>query len=455
MKNLHILITAVVAVLFLTAFNFATFRLFKNDELLSNDLVSNNLDTRVHSKDKERAPDDSKFVHCMLHLEKEVMNQNQINAWDRDQVMIPTSVKIIDNRYWILGYNRKGNVYYKCNGFDGAKVQGMNRQTRALFALQCPSSVDPRNTTLSTVSSFDVANKTIVQTYNMNVFDDCERKDIEEMFVKKTMHISRNSSLSLPNDMKIGITAMFHRERRKAMEWAAYHHAIGVDHIWLYVNEDWDNARDLPQRDYVTWVPWNFHLSNEVRKQVYGGYIEMQAMSQNDALYRAKRLGFEWLATIDIDEYLVLNNGKSAGTTKPLKEYFHSLKESSVPHNSIQSVRLTSVPFGSDQKQAQELLIDHVYRRFIDIDDEHYIRKGRWKHILNVKLATAINIHYIVGKSHVDRASVIRINHYKKPEVYGVFQSNGNLTKETWFRDNFRSVIENEMKSIQYPNSTY
>ena len=94
-----------------------------------------------------------------------------------------------------------------------------------------------------------------------------------------------------------------------------------------------------------------------------------------DALYRAKRLGFEWLATIDIDEYLVLNNGKSAGTTKPLKEYFHSLKESSVPHNSIQSIRLTSVPFGSGQKQVQELYIDHVYRRFIDIDDEDYLKQ--------------------------------------------------------------------------------
>lgn len=233
--------------------------------------------------------DDKEYIECMvLHLEKDVLNQNQIDTWDRDIVAIPYSMKITGNRYWILGLRlndqRSMDLHYKCNDLDGAKVQKMvdKKFHSILFlVLECPSSVDPRNTTLKTLSSFNVTTNKMVQTiYNMTWLDECERRDMIETF-KERMHVPHDNhqhhdpagatGLSLPTSstmdstkvLKIGVTACFIADRAKAMQWEAYHYTIGVDHIlWLlYVNEDWDDARDLPQRDYITWVPWNFHVS--------------------------------------------------------------------------------------------------------------------------------------------------------------------------------------------------
>ena len=186
----------------------------------------------------------------MLRLEREVLNQNQIDAWDRDRVTIPTSVKIVGDRYWILGLRYIfPKLHYQCNGVDGAQVLDLKKQTRFLFVLQCPPSVNPRNTTLETLSIWDERKNTTWQTYDMTVFDECERKDIE-MFKERLL-----SKVMKP---KIAVATLLQRDTAKALQWAAYNHAIGVNHIWMYLNEDWDNVADLPQRVYITWIPWTY-----------------------------------------------------------------------------------------------------------------------------------------------------------------------------------------------------
>merc|ERR1711966_248671 len=263
---------------------------------------------------------------------------------------------------------------YQCNGVDGAQVLDLKNETRFLFVLQCPSSVSPRNTTLETLSVWKERKNIIRQTYDMTVFDECERKDIE-MFKERLP-----SKVMKP---RIGVATLLQRDTAKALQWAAYNHAIGVDHIWMYLNEDWNNATDLPQRDYITWIPWNYRVSNRFRRQSYGGWVRFQAASQTDALWRAKRLGVEWIANIDIDEYIAVRGGKTSG--KPLAEYFHALRESLALKRPIASIQLASVPFGLNnsefkRKEKKRVVIDHVYRKNIHLEDSTFRR--RRKHFL-------------------------------------------------------------------------
>ncbi len=69
------------------------------------------------------------FTQCMLRVEKELLTQSQIDQWDADMVPIPYSVKIIDNRFYIVNHlmlpdPRSKLLVYTCNGRDGRGRSG-------------------------------------------------------------------------------------------------------------------------------------------------------------------------------------------------------------------------------------------------------------------------------------------------------------------------------------------
>ena len=79
------------------------------------------------------------------------------------------------------------------------------------------------------------------------------------------------------------------------------------------MNEPWEDGKDLPSTDFLTFIPYNNHL-----KDIYvGANISMtnmiaqwsevfRANAQNDALYRASRMGLEWMVFPDLDELVAL-----------------------------------------------------------------------------------------------------------------------------------------------------
>ena len=166
----------------------------------------------------------------------------------------------------------------------------------------------------------------------------------------------------------------------------------------------------------------------------------------NDALWRAKRMDMDWIATIDIDEYVTLYNGtKVEGNS--LKEYFESVEKSRLGFN-ISSVQMESLPYGNkfNIKKKEDLEIDYIYRNNVSLEGK--FPGGREKHFLHVKHVSAVNTHYIKenGSMHNEIPRILRINHYRLPQD-GIFKGSHNIAEDTLLRDSFRDAIQNDIRS--------
>jgi hypothetical protein len=119
----------------------------------------------------------------------------------------------------------------------------------------------------------------------------------------------------------VSIFAGGEKARKEAPQWAEHHHIIGIQPIWLYVNEHYD-YKDYANFDkpYISWIFFNNTLRNcpeesvsnhqtqkETRLHKHFMYDLGRLMAMNDALFRAKRMGLIWLLNTNIDEYLFLN----------------------------------------------------------------------------------------------------------------------------------------------------
>ena len=165
-------------------------------------------------------------------------------------------------------------------------------------------------------------------------------------------------------------------------------------------------------------------------------------------------MDMDWIATIDIDEYVTLYNGTKVEHNS-LKDYFKSLDKLRWGLN-ISSIEMKSLPFGAavnieKEKDGKELVIDFVHRNNMDVDDETFHKQKkhfRAKQFLHVKHVSGIDTHYINENKerHHELASILRVNHYKNPEKHGVYRaSSDNLIEDTLLRDSFRDAIQNEI----------
>lgn len=80
-------------------------------------------------------------------------------------------------------------------------------------------------------------------------------------------------------------------------EWVCYHRLIGVDHIYLYDDEEGSPlCTHFHNSDFVTVIPW-FYERNQ------GLSMRNQVQAYWDSLKFA--IAFDWVAFLDIDEFLV------------------------------------------------------------------------------------------------------------------------------------------------------
>lgn len=111
---------------------------------------------------------------------------------------------------------------------------------------------------LDYVTLVDAENATL-HKYNTKKAVECELLDM--MFfspVRNSVHKKNRSTL--------GAVVIFvggKKGRREALQWAEYHRIIGIDHIWLYVNEQWEYQDfALFNRPYISCIPFNLTLRN-------------------------------------------------------------------------------------------------------------------------------------------------------------------------------------------------
>ena len=234
--------------------------------------------------------------------------------------------------------------------------------------------------------------------------------------------------------------------RQMALQWAEYHHLIGADHIWIYVNEDWNDAQDLPQREYISWIPFSHNLYNykNFTRPHHDSPIEFFRMAtQVDSIWRARRMGLEWLSLTDVDEYIevVRSHGKNNATDIPtidaLAHYMKRWTASDPSWKKWGGIQLNSIPFGRNREvepnEKKELRMDYVWRE--DGNPKDFPR-ARWKAIIDPQKVIAFYIHYVAGSTvplptktglYLAQADELRINHYKKPDS-GVYWKNRKAT---------------------------
>ena len=99
--------------------------------------------------------------------------------------------------------------------------------------------------------------------------------------------------LSAPG-LGLGVVVIIRDEAPYLEEWLAYHHALGVDHFFIYDNGSTDALDEVIE-------PWvNHGLVTLVHWPLPGGQI--------DAYSHALRFygpSLEWLAYFDVDEFVV------------------------------------------------------------------------------------------------------------------------------------------------------
>ena len=93
---------------------------------------------------------------------------------------------------------------------------------------------------------------------------------------------------------RLAICAIFKNEARYLLEWIAWHRVIGFDHIVLYDNGSDDGGADIVRQsafaDHVTIVDWP---ERPGQLSAYRHFVQTHART------------WEWVAFIDIDEFLV------------------------------------------------------------------------------------------------------------------------------------------------------
>ena len=427
-------------------------------------------------------------TECMLKLEQKYTPLiYEYNLADKPMLH---SVKIVNNIFYVLlnmfdlqphVMKKWRNGSFRCNGVPGGKEVNhfkMGKKDRnGNLIIECPASVDASKDILKTFSVEEA-------TYETELFDECERKDIEHFSPPNRQGSGSGSDSEVK--ISIGMTATVKGNRTKALEWAAYHHIIGVDHIWIYINEDWNNATDIVHRDYITWIPYNFNIqyTHEYNKaRAFTPHEVFRIASQNDALWRAKRMGLEWIVPIDFDEYVeitpptpTMHEGLSAHVSPSHTDNDIDADMNTTFPNFIKSIKnamgdeyvgmqMKSLPFGGniqDQKQKgtagkeTELTMDNVWHEKGVLDSKV---NRRYKLILNVTDTTSIyNLHYLGGTStgksllYSFLAREIRVNHYKQPDkgVFnnkegGFFQRADDIESYTSFKEKYRTKLLDEL----------
>ena len=124
-------------------------------------------------------------------------------------------------------------------------------------------------------------------------------------------------------------------------EWIEFHLLVGFDHIYIYDNSKANDPNstlapitDLFPADRVTRIDWPCKICNNYKPAYFDpGERSSQYAAETSCL---NRYGphTEWLASIDIDEYLAPMNGH-----KNLKEIIHKADNEKVKVLTFGSVR--------------------------------------------------------------------------------------------------------------------
>jgi hypothetical protein len=180
-----------------------------------------------------------------------------------------------------------------------------------------------------------------------------------------------------------------------------------------------------------------------------------QIPAQMHCLYTAKKYGYDWIVTPDVDEFIHIVAQDE--TMKSKLDRFPSFMERFDKAKQA-SLRMTSIPYGKNSfhnEFDQQVLLDYVWKSKNTPQTDDTV--GRYKHIYNVHLVWSLGVHSCWKADGVTDTPLgpdedgIYIQHYKKSHV-GVFSGGpgteiryvGNvdeLQSDTKLRDEYRDAL--------------
>jgi Glycosyltransferase family 92 len=369
---------------------------------------------------------------------------------------------------WFCNNNKDNNTKYPAILLTGGRHLPDHPGPNPIRIVHCTL---PANETLEFLRSTTVSSRGVQPTYDLRLFASCDevRASEEQVILQQQLHEKNNQTINNNTNnhvMHACTQTMGNFSRLALAEWIEYHHLVGFDHIWVYINEPWSTDH-LPQRSYVTYIPNNYKLVPNhwpfFEKKVRIDFF-FQTMQQNECLYRAKRMKIGWMALHDPDEFIVLDDREEpkkqadklsswltspAPTATSVKQFLAPIVSNPVWNDKYGAVQLNSIPFGRNpRKEAMNislenrLLMDWTWRSNKTFTE---YPQARYKLIVR-----PINVHFVNFDYYINSgkrpmlmpANVLRLHHYKKADrsVFGT-SKNADLLQDSWFRQRYRDNI--------------
>lgn len=119
-----------------------------------------------------------------------------------------------------------------------------------------------------------------------------------------------------PYPHKLAICAMFKNEAQWLKEWIEYHRVLGATHFYLYNNDSTDDYATVLdpyiQKGIVELIEWGTSDEHAIRGLVDALWCPYQIGAYNDCLKNRALGKAQWVAVIDIDEFIVPVRGRRA-----------------------------------------------------------------------------------------------------------------------------------------------
>ena len=199
----------------------------------------------------------------------------------------------------------------------------------------------------------------------------------------------------------LSICAIMKNEGPYLQEWIEYHHLAGVEKFYLYDNGSTDRTQDII-KPYVTsgLVEYTYFPIDKPQIPAYKDCIDRHMMDS------------EWLAFIDLDEFIV-----------PVQSM--SIKDSLPSSATISQIVINWLIFGSNGQTKR--LPGYVMERFTKRGTRHWLSKT----IVNPRKIHKIGVHehIVSGRTLHPGIDQIRINHYhcKSWEEYQLKAAKGDV----------------------------
>ena len=181
--------------------------------------------------------------------------------------------------------------------------------------------------------------------------------------------IGKGPLLSAPG-LQLGVVVIIRNEAPYLDEWLAYHHALGVDHFFVYDNGSTDELHEVIER----WV--NHGLVTLVHWPLPGGQIDAYAHA-----LRFYGPSLEWLAYFDVDEFVV-----------PLVD--DDIPSVLARFPDAADVRIPRIDFGfSGHRQPPAQLTIEAYTEVADVFGRDPAKPPRVKTVVQPRSISAVGIH--------------------------------------------------------------